>query len=101
MPAFFIPALLGAIATVLGSMVGRILLALGIGFVTYQGFDLATTWLLNQIKASMAGIPTDILNFLAWLWVDRAVGLLFSAYTAALGIKTLGGTSMTKRVTKG
>lgn len=96
----FIAALLGAIATVLGSMVGRVLVALGIGFVTYSGFDMSVTWLLNQVKASMAGMPADILQFLGWLWVDRAIGLVFAAYSAALGIKTLGGATFTKRITK-
>lgn len=95
-----IAAIWGGLATVLGSMVGRVLLALGIGFVTYSGFDVGITWLLNQIKANFAGIPSDIVAFLAWLWVDRAIGLMFSAYSAALAIRMAGATTMTKMVTK-
>lgn len=95
-----IAAIWGGLATVLGSMVGRVLLALGIGYVTYSGFDVGVTWLLNQIKGNFSGMPSDIVSFLAWLWVDRAIGLVFSAYSAALAIRMAGATTMTKMVTK-
>lgn len=95
-----IAAIWGGLATVLGSMVGRVLLALGIGYVTYSGFDVGITWLLNQIKGNFGGMPADIVAFLAWLWVDRAIGLMFSAYSAALAIRMAGATTMTKMVTK-
>lgn len=45
-------------------------------------------------------MPVDAVAFLAWLWVDKAIGMLFSAYTAAIGIKMAGGTSFTKMITK-
>lgn len=100
MPVLFIPALLGALATICASLVGRVLLALAIGFVTYKGFDVGITYLLDQIKTNIGSMSADTAQFLAWLWVDKAIGLLFSAYSAALGIKLAGGTSVTKMVHK-
>ena len=91
----------GILLQIVGSVVGRALLALGMGFVTFQGFDLAIGWLLTQIKANMAALPTQALSLLAYLWVDKAFGLLFSAYSAAMVVKMAGSTKFTKLVTKG
>jgi len=95
-----VSALIGGLLTVLASAVGRILLALGLSFVVYSGFDVSITWLLNQIKSNLSGMPADTVAFLAWLWVDKAIGLMFSAYTAASAIKFAGGTTLTKLVRK-
>lgn len=96
----FVAALLGGLLSLAGSLVGRILIALGMSYVTYKGFDTGITWLLDQIKSNMSAMPSEVLSFLAWLWVDKAISLIFSAYSAALAIKTAGGTSFTKLVTK-
>ena len=97
---FLVAAILGGFARIAASLVGRVLLALGISFVTYSGFDAGVTWLLNQIKTNFAGIPADVLSFLAWLWIDKAIGVIFAAYSAALAIKMAGGSTITKMVTK-
>lgn len=96
-----IMALLGGLLTVAGSMVGRVLLALGMGYVTYTGFSSSVTFLLDGIKANMGGMGGDVVAFLAWLWVDKAIGLVFSAYSAALLVKLAGSTKLTKLITKG
>jgi len=93
-------ALLGGLLTIAGSMVGRVLIALGMSYVTYSGFDLGINWLLEQIKGNMAALPADVVSFLAWCWVDKAIGVIFSAYSAALVVKLAGGTSLTKLVIK-
>jgi hypothetical protein len=94
-------ALLGGLLTIAGSVVGRVLLALGMGFVTYSGFDVGVAWLLDQIKGNIGQMGADTVNFLAFMWVDKAIGLVFSAYSAALVVKMAGSTKLTKLVTKG
>jgi hypothetical protein len=81
-------------------MVGRVLIALGMSYVTYSGFDLGINWLLNQIKTDMSAMPSEVVSFLAWCWVDKAIGMIFSAYSAAMVVRLAGGTSITKLVTK-
>ncbi|GJJ01089.1 hypothetical protein RugamoR64_16270 [Duganella rhizosphaerae] len=71
-----------------------------LSYVTYSGFDLSITWLLDQIKGNVAALPADVVSFLAWCWIDKAIGMIFSAYSAALVVKLAGGTSLTKLVTK-
>jgi hypothetical protein len=99
------PALLwslgGLLLSLTTSIAGRALLALGMGYVTYKGFDVGVGWLLQQIKDNMNGLPVEIVQFLAFLWVDKAIGMVFSAYAAASAIRMAGSTSMTKLVTKG
>lgn len=97
----FLATLLGGLLTIVGSMAGRVLLALGIGFVTFKGYDLTVSWLLTQIKTYVGSMPADVVSFLAWCWVDKALSMIFAAYTAAIAVKVAGGTGITKMVTKG
>lgn len=90
----------GLLVSIVGSVVGRVLVALGMSYVTYKGADTAIGWLLDQIKTNMSGLDPRIVKFLAFLWVDKAIAMVFSAYSAALLIKTLGGDGFTKLVTK-
>lgn len=96
-----LPTLGGLLVSIVGTIVGRALFSMGMSFVTYKGADTAITWLLNQIKTNMAALDPTILQFLAYLWVDKAIAMIFSAYAAALFVKTLGGSGFTKLVTKG
>lgn len=96
----FIGPLAGLLISIVGSVVGRVLFSLGMGYVTYQGADTAITWLLDQIKTNMSNLDPRIVQFLAFLWVDKAIAMIFSAYMAALFVKTLGGSGFTKLVTK-
>lgn len=99
MPAFLL-ALLGGLVSIVGSVVGRVLLALGLSYVTYSGFDTGVQWLLTEIKSNMSDLPADVLSFLGWLWVDKAIGLVFSAYSAALVVKGLTSGKLTKLIMK-
>jgi hypothetical protein len=94
-------ALGGLLLNLVGSVAGRALVALGMGFVTYKGIGTAIDWLLAQIKDNISGLPVEVVQFLAYLWVDKAISMLFAAYTAAALIRFAGSDSMTKLVTKG
>jgi hypothetical protein len=99
MPALLL-ALLGGLVSIVGSVVGRVLLALGLSYVTYSGFDTGITWLLTEIKTNMSAMPAGVVSFLAWLWVDKAIGMIFSAYSAALVVKGLSSGKLTKLIMK-
>lgn len=99
MPAFLV-ALGGMFLSMAGTLVGRVLLALGLSYATYTGFDLAINALLVQIKSNMSALPVETLNFLAYMWVDKAIGMMFSAYAAALVLKMSASGVITKLVRK-
>jgi hypothetical protein len=94
-------ALAGLLLNLCGSMVGRALLALGMGFVTYKGMNTSIDWLLSSIKSNISSLDPKIIQFIAFMWVDKAISMMFAAYTAAALIKMAGGSSITKLVTKG
>lgn len=85
----FLASLVGALLSIAGSMVGRVLLSLGIGYVTYKGFDVSVQFLMNMIKDNMSQMPKDISDMLAWFWVDKAIGMVFSAWLASLAVSGL------------
>lgn len=91
MPALFLAALIGALATALGSLAGRVLIALGIGFVTYKGVDVAITTVKNNVISSVNGLPAQALNLFGYLWFDKALTIIFSAVVVALSMRLLGG----------
>lgn len=83
--------IIGALAGSIGSLVGRALVALGIGFVTYNGSQFAIDQIVTVIKNSFSGAPAEVVGLLAFLWVDKALGAMFSAFSAAMVIKGVGG----------
>lgn len=99
MPLFLI-GFLGALSSVAGSLVGRVLLALGIGYVTYQGLDV----LLSVIQAKVfenliTGYP-EINQALNMLNIGKAINVTFSAIIARNVISGLVGGAITKQVIK-
>ena len=97
MPAFAL-FMMGGMLTLVTSMVGRVLLALGLSYVTYTGFEMLSDRVLGDIKGYMNALPVEVASFLGYLWVDKAIAMIFSAYLVAMGIKALGNSSITRLV---
>lgn len=93
-------ALGGVLLQIAGSLVGRVLLAMGIGYVTYKGVDVSTTYLVNMVKDSIAGLPAEIIDFLAFCWVDKGLSLIFSTWTSCIAFSGIGA-GLTKMRMKG
>lgn len=101
MPApLLVPALLGGLATVMGSLVGRVLIALSIGFVTFSGVSILIDNIKTGIIVNMQSMGADTVQLLGYLWVDKALTMIFSAWVAALALKMAGGTSIKKMMVK-
>ena len=90
---------MGGFATAMGSLVGRVLLALGMSFVTYKGMTVATDQVIVYMKTAYGGIPGDAALMVQFLWVDKALSMVISSFTAAFAIKSASG-SITKLVVK-
>jgi len=85
----FAATLIGFLALSAASLTGRVLLALGIGFVAYTGIDIVLSTLLGDITTRIGGLPAFIIQVLGVVQLDRAIQLLFSALTARLVISGL------------
>lgn len=89
---FFIAALMGGFATAMGSLVGRVLLALGMSFVTYKGMTTGTDQIIQYLKEAYGGMPGEAGALLQFLWVDKALAMMVSSFGAAWAIRSLSGT---------
>lgn len=83
MPAF-LWALGSLLLQIVGSMAGRVLVALGVGVVTYTGMNASLTWLKQQAVASVTMLPADVLQVLGILKVGSCVSIVASAMVARL-----------------
>jgi hypothetical protein len=95
----FISSLVGALATAMGSFVGRAMLALGVGTVTYTGITFAIDSFRNTVISSISGLPADALGLVGYLWMDKMLTIIFSGVTVALTMRAIGG-SVKKMVMK-
>lgn len=78
LPAF-IAMLWGALVSLTGSLVGRVLIALGISVITYQGMEASLEWLKSQAVASFSGAGGQVLGMLSLMKVGECISLIFSA----------------------
>lgn len=76
MPAF----LVGFIAEALASVAVRILVGLGLGYVSYKGADVLMQTVQSDITAKLGQVSGSIAQVLAIANVPQAVAVLFSFY---------------------
>jgi hypothetical protein len=76
-------------AAVAANLVARILMSLGVSFVTYTGFDTVLNYAFGMVKTSITGLPHNILCLLGLASVDIALNLLFSAYACRIAMAAM------------
>lgn len=96
---YLVAALLGGLAQVMASLVGRVLLGLSMSYVTYRGVQVATDGLVNYMKGYYGNIGGEIGGIVQYLWVDKAMSMIISAFAASMAIK-MGQGALTKLVVK-
>lgn len=84
--------LLGALGRILlwaaGSIIGKLIVGLGVGVVAYTGVDALSTALTAQINTALGGIDsiyTDPINVLGF---REALNIITSGYVAKFGTQT-------------
>ena len=90
-PALVGSAIVGALAAGMSSLVGRVMLALGVSFVAYSGIDTLIGQLVSQMQSSMGGIG-QAGAWLAYLKIDMQLSIISAAWTTRLTIATVDGT---------
>lgn len=79
---YLIAALWGAFLSILPSIIGRILVAIGISAITYTGFSLALDSYKSDIFSALGATSPTILQVMGVLNVGTAINILFSAMAA-------------------
>lgn len=96
-----IAALWGALISIAGTLVGQVLLSLGIGYLTFTGVDLSIVWAKNQFLSGLTGIPAAAVGLAGVMKVGVCVSMLLSAVTARVTLSGMqAGGSLKKMVVK-
>lgn len=99
----FIAALMGGLVQVAGTLVGRVLLSLGIGYVTYTGIDAGLGYVRDQVFSwlnSASSISPIVERFMGVFQIGTCFNIIFSAYTAKLLLNGMVGGAIKRMVTK-
>lgn len=89
----------GAVWSVIAiPLVVKILLGLGIGFISYQGITLLTDSALEFIRSNLAGMPADVVAVIAITKIDVYFTMIFSAYAIKLTLKGLDSTGVLRKL---
>jgi len=64
--------------------VTKVLAALGIGFIAFSGAQLALDAFYAEIQANFSTVPVTVLQLLTIFGADKAIAMLFAAYTTRL-----------------
>lgn len=99
MPAL-IAALLGGLAQIAGSLVGRVLLALGIHMIAYSGLDLVLDGLMSYSQQNFTGLPGGVVGVFGLLRIDEVASILSGAVITTMSISGIRNGLMTRLVHK-
>ena len=86
MPAILIPIAI-FLGKIVSSLVGRVLLALGLGVVTHIGFNSLMDLITAEVIDQFQGITADMAGLLIQLQVDKAMSVILSAYAVRWAIR--------------
>ena len=88
-------AVFGIFRWLIPFLVHYVLIALGIGYVTYVGMDLAIDAGINFLNSRYADLPLDLIAIVQVMGVPDAIQYITTAATSAIAIKvTVGVTKM-------
>lgn len=78
--------LLGGFLAIAPTLIGKILLALGIGVATYSGIDASLGWLKSSAVAALVGLPPSVVGMLSLMRVGSCISMVFSAILIRLAL---------------
>ena len=82
----FIAAIGGMLINLVGTLVGRVLIALGISVITYTGISTTLDFLKAQAIGAFAGLPPGVFGMLGVLRVGQCISIVTSAIAAKMVI---------------
>lgn len=95
-----IPLLAGAFSlSLIVPLVVKLLLALGISFVTYTGLTIAFDQAETFVLLNLGGLPADMYAILDIAGLPDGLAIIFSALTASVAVKTTLGAFTKMRMT--
>jgi hypothetical protein len=96
----FIAALLGALVQAAGTLVGKVLISLGIGYVAFTGVDASVEWARTFVMSQISGLGAQTVATASALNLGTCISLLTSALMARLVLNGLTGGTLKRMVQK-
>lgn len=96
----FVAAIGGMLINLVGTLAGRVLVALGIGVITYTGVGASLNFLKGQAVSSFSGLPAEMLSIIGIMKVGVCISIITSAITARLLLNGLSGDTFKRWVHK-
>jgi len=93
-------ALLGLLIQVAGTLVGKVLISLGIGYASYKGIDVFVGAAKQQFLESLSWLSPETMNMVGMLQVGTCVNMLCSALLARMALKGMTGGALKSMVLK-
>ena len=100
MPPVIVAAIGGMLINLVGTLVGRVLIALGISVVTYVGVNASLGFAKAQALAAFTGMPAQAVSLASFLGVGTCISIISSAMLARAAISGITGDSFKKWVLK-
>lgn len=98
---YIVSILVGALLQVVGSFIGRALLALGFGFVEYKGISYLINSVLDQAKGLLGTLGASMLGEWAGFFrIDQHLSIVLSAIGVKILLNALGGDKVRRLVAK-
>ena len=94
----FIGALLGGLIQIAGTLVGKVLISLGIGFVVFSGIDTSLGWMKSEIVNYVGQAGSQALAAASALRLGTCISILTSALSARLVLNGLTGGTLKKMI---
>lgn len=76
----------GFVFSIMSNLVGRVLIALGVGYAVYSGLDVTIDWLLAYISAEISGFGAKAMQLAYLLRVDVCLEIYAAAHLARLSL---------------
>lgn len=97
----FISAILGGLIEIAGSLVGRVLIALGFGFVEYTGISVLVDSVKQQALSLVANVgASSLAEWAGFFRIDVHISVILSAIGVKVALNALGGDKIRRLVQK-
>lgn len=80
----FVAAIGGMLINLVGTLVGRVLVALGLSVITYTGVNTTLELLKTQAVSSFSALPPEVFGMLGVMRVGQCISIITSAIAARL-----------------
>lgn len=96
----FLAALLGGLIQACGSLVGRVLVSLGVGYVAYSGVDTSITWARDFLLDRIGALPANAIAVASTMKLGVCISILTSAILARMVLGGLTNGTLKRMVTR-